>query len=453
MEPGPQPEQPAQPERPAPPERPERGAAPPAGPGGTGRVGRRGFLTGGAVAGGAAAAAVAGYAVGASQGGRRPDGSPADRPRTWSVVGAHQPGIVDPQSAAGLVAAFDVLAKSRYGLADTLEIITGRAERLMAGGRPPARGADTPPADSGILGPVLQPDGLTVTVAFGASLFDRRYGLGRVRPRRLRAMPAFPNDDLDPDRCHGDLLVQLCAGHRDTVLHALRELRSATAQMMELRWMLEGFQRPNTLGPGRTSVRNLLGFKDGTANPDPTDGALMDRLVWVQPGAGEPAWTAGGTYLVARIIKNFVERWDAFPLEDQERVIGRHRESGAPLGRRREQDEPDYRSDPKGLVIAADAHIRLANPRTPQTEAQRILRRGFNYARDGGGRDAVDTGLLFVSFQQDLERGFVSVQRRLAGEPLEEFIQPVGGGFFFVPPGVAAPGGYLGEGMIAAAGA
>jgi deferrochelatase/peroxidase EfeB len=97
--------------------------------------------------------------------------------------------------------------------------------------------------------------------------------------------------------------------------------------------MLEGFQRPNTLGPGRTSVRNLLGFKDG------------------------------------------------------------------------------------------------------------------------GGRDAVDTGLLFISFQQDLERGFVSVQRRLAGEPLEEFIQPVGGGFFFVPPGVAAPGGYLGEGMIAAAGA
>jgi deferrochelatase/peroxidase EfeB len=453
MEPGPQPEQPAQPERPAPPERPERGAAPPAGPGGTGRVGRRGFLTGGAVAGGAAAAAVAGYAVGASQGGRRPDGSPADRPRTWSVVGAHQPGIVDPQPAAGLVAAFDVLAKSRHGLAATLEIITDRAERLMAGGRPPARGADTPPADSGILGPVLQPDGLTVTVAFGASLFDRRYGLGRVRPRRLRAMPAFPNDDLDPDRCHGDLLVQLCAGHRDTVLHALRELRSATAQMMELRWMLEGFQRPNTLGPGRTSVRNLLGFKDGTANPDPSDGALMDRLVWVQPGAAEPAWTAGGTYLVARIIKNFVERWDAFPLEDQERVIGRHRESGAPLGRRREQDEPDYRSDPKGLVIAADAHIRLANPRTPQTEAQRILRRGFNYAREGGGRDAVDTGLLFVSFQQDLERGFVSVQRRLAGEPLEEFIQPVGGGFFFVPPGVAAPGGYLGEGMIAAAGA
>jgi deferrochelatase/peroxidase EfeB len=247
--------------------------------------------------------------------------------------------------------------------------------------------------------------------------------------------------------------VQLCAGHRDTVLHALRELRSATAQMMELRWMLEGFQRPNTLGPGRTSVRNLLGFKDGTANLDPTDGALMDRLVWVQPGAGEPAWTAGGTYLVARIIKNFVERWDAFPLEDQERVIGRHRESGAPLGRRREQDEPDYRSDPKGLVIATDAHIRLANPRTPQAQAQRILRRGFNYARDGGGRGAVDTGLLFISFQQDLERGFVSVQRRLAGEPLEEFIQPVGGGFFFVPPGVAAPGGYLGEGMIAAAGA
>ena len=50
--------------------------------------------------------------------------------------------------------------------------------------------------------------------------------------------------------------------------------------------------------------------------------------------------------------------------------------------------------------------------------------------------------------QRSLERGFLAVQNRLTGEPLEEYIMPVGGGFFFALPGVEGPGRFLGEALV-----
>jgi deferrochelatase/peroxidase EfeB len=58
-------------------------------------------------------------------------------------------------------------------------------------------------------------------------------------------------------------------------------------------------------------------------------------------------------------------------------------------------------------------------------------------------------GLLFVCYQASLDSGFVAIQNRLNGEPLEEYIQPVGGGYFFALPGVPNPSSYLGERLFA----
>ena len=134
-----------------------------------------------------------------------------------------------------------------------------------------------PPPDNLILGPTPQADALTITVGLGASMFDDRYGLADRRPTRLVEMPAFPNDQLAPERSHGDLVVQICGGTNETCIHALRRLMRATRDSMVVRWMVPGFNQPNTLGPGRTSTRNLLGFKDGTANLDPADAAADGR--------------------------------------------------------------------------------------------------------------------------------------------------------------------------------
>ncbi len=366
--------------------------------------------------------------------------------------GLHQSGVITPQPAAALIASFDVLADDRAGLERLFRALTERIAFLMQGGEAPTLDPRYPAPDNGLLGPSVFPDNLTVTVALGASLFDERYGLQRLKPTRLIAMEQFPNDALDAHLCHGDVVLQFCSNTAETNIHALRDVLRHTPDLLALRWKIDGFLPPHTIKKlGKETVRNLLGFKDGTANLDASDERLMNEIVWVEPNADEPSWTAGGTYQVVRVIRIFVERWDRDALIDQEQIIGRKKASGAPLTYANEHDAPDYAADPKGERIPLTAHIRLANPRTPGTEPNRILRRGYNYSRGVTTAGQLDMGLLFICFQADLAAGFLTVQARLNGEQLEEYIKPVGGGYFFVLPGVRSKDGFFAEGLLRAA--
>ncbi|WP_110708386.1 iron uptake transporter deferrochelatase/peroxidase subunit [Salinicola sp. CR57] len=374
----------------------------------------------------------------------------------YPFYGHHQQGIVTPRPATGMLVAFDVLARDRDDLERLLKILTERMAFLTQGGSIPERNPLFPPPDSGILGPVVAPDGLTMTLAVGDSLFDQRFGLAGARPKRLQRMEGFPNDALDAARCHGDLALQICANTLDTGYHALRDIIKNTPGLLMVRWKQEGTVPllPPAPGDSDGSARNFLGFRDGSANPDGSDDALMDELVWVGGDHDEPAWARGGSYLAARIIRNFVERWDRTPLQEQEMIFGRRKMSGAPLSgdgtEGKEQDVPDYTRDPEGEITPLDAHIRLANPRTSATEKNRILRRPFNYSNGVEANGQLDMGLLFLCFQADLEAGFITVQHRLDGEPLEEYIKPVGGGYFFVLPGARDANDFLGSGLLAA---
>ena len=194
-----------------------------------------------------------------------------------------------------------------------------------------------------------------------------------------------------------------------------------------------------------------LGFRDGSANPDSNDNTTMNRIVWVQPDSDEPRWAVNGSYQAVRIIRNFVERWDRTPLQEQESIFGRSKASGAPLDGTRESDVPDYSQDPHGKVTRMDAHIRLANPRTAQTRNSLILRRPFNYSNGVNKNGQLDMGLLFICYQRDLEQGFIAVQTRLNGEPLEEYLKPVGGGYFFTLPGVRDDQDFIGRSLLDAA--
>ncbi|WCO65992.1 Dyp-type peroxidase [Iamia majanohamensis] len=421
------------------------GACPVGAPG----VTRRRFLAGGAAA---SAGLVAGCGAWSStdDGGPEATGPEGRAPRRVPFLGPHQNGLTAPVAASGVLCALDVVAEGRDELAETLQAISAEVQRLMEGGAPPETDSIGPPPDNGVLGAEPPVADLSFVVSVGASLFDARFGLADERPRELVPMTRLANDRLDDGRTHGDLLLAVEGDSPDITLASLRQVLRQVRGTTVVRWVVEGHNRASpSAAAGEAPVRNLLGFKDGTANLDASDEALMDRHVWVGADDPEPAWAAGGSYQAVRTIRMFVELWDRTSLVEQEAVIGRHKVSGAPLGGTRETEVPDFSSDPDGEVTPLDAHIRLANPRTPETEADLILRRGLSYSRGVDGAGRLDQGLAFVSYQRSLRRGFLAVQERLAGEPLEEYVVPEGGGFFFALPGVPEDGGWLGQGLLA----
>jgi deferrochelatase/peroxidase EfeB len=361
--------------------------------------------------------------------------------------GLHQAGILTPAPPAAAFLALDVIAEDRPALTDLLRAITARARYLTAGFVPPNLGTASPPSDSGTLGPDVPPDALTVTLGVSTTLFDDRFGLAAQRPIRLTTMKAFPNDGLDPDWLGGDMMMQLCGGSTDTVLHALRDIARHTRGGMQIRWRMDGFISP----PRPSGVpRNHLGFMDGIANPDVHDPQTADQLLWVVPDHGEPEWAVGGSYHVIRLIRMFTEFWDRVSLHEQQTMIGRYRADGAPLGMTRYTDIPDYAKDPYGYDVPLGAHMRLANPRTAATEPSRILRRGYNYDLGLDVNGTLNMGLVFNCFQQDLIRQFEATQTRLIDEALADYIKPFGGGYFFALPGVRNSQDWLGRGLMEA---
>ncbi|MCW2944186.1 MAG: Dyp-type peroxidase [Actinoallomurus sp.] len=409
------------------------------------RLQRRSFLKG-AVAAGAAA-----YPL--TRGTARAVGPTVDEAsaESFPFYGIHQAGIDRPpprlaQSTASF-ASFDVTVANRRELTDVFRTLTERARFLTSGGTPPKAAAPGgAPQDDRLLGGTVVPGGLTLTVAVGESLFDDRYGLAGRKPVQLETMQPFEHDNLNQAECHGDLLLQLCASHRDVLVHAFLDVMAHTDGALRPRWRADAFNNPPR--PSGTP-RDMLGFKDGIANPDTGNAQQMNQQVWVQPGGREPSWTMGGTYQAVRIVRFFVEEWNKVPVGRQERIIGRRKVSGAPMYGTDESQDPVYNNDPQGKITPLDSHIRLANPQTPETVAtSKILRRSYQYDRTSDAAGDVNIGHVFCCFQQELNT-YIAMQTRLEGEPLVTYISPTGGGYFFVLPGVRNSQDYYARGLLA----
>jgi deferrochelatase/peroxidase EfeB len=394
------------------------------------RLSRRALLASAAGGGIAAAAGAGGFALGQES----DAGEAGTADQTVAFHGRHQAGIATPAQDRLHFAAFDVEDGLRAADLRGLLRAWSAAAARMTTGRPVGdanQEALAPPQDTGeALG--LTPARLTVTFGLGPSLFDERFGLAGRRPPRLRELPALPGDKLDPERSGGDLCVQACADDPQVAFHAVRNLARIGRGAVTVRWSQLGFGRTSSTSRAQVTPRNLMGFKDGTANLKAEDVDALARHVWVGGDRpGEPPWLRDGTYLVARRIRMLIEVWDRASLGDQEQTIGRHKASGAPLGERDEFATLEVDRLP------ADSHVRLAAPSNNGGVA--LLRRGYSFTDGLDDRlGQLDAGLFFLAFQRDPE-AFVRVQRRLgADDALNEYIKHVGSGLWAIPPGAGA---------------
>jgi deferrochelatase/peroxidase EfeB len=427
---------------------------------------RRRFLTGAAAAGvGAAAGFAAGYGVrGVADADAVPQAVAAQLAAVSDTVvpfyGPRQAGITTPQQERLMFAALDVTTTDVEELKRMLGRWSAMAARMTQGKQvsdSPTK-PQQPPFDTGEAMD-LGAHSLTITVGFGPSLFDDRFGLADRMPPELTAFGTIPGDAvMRPELSDGDLCVQACADDPQVVFHAIRNLVRAARGVATLRWSQLGFGRASSTGSTQSTPRNLMGFKDGTRNLRSDDTAALDAHVWVgangsaatQPIAAEHEWMRGGSYLVARKIRMEIESWDTDPLEDQERIFARFKNTGAPLTGGDEFAQPDYAatgSDGKP-VIDINAHIRLASPE--QNNGLTILRRGYNYT---DGQDPATgklaAGLFFIAFQRDPQTQFKALQTRLGkSDLLNEYIAHIGGGLWGCPPGVSAPGDWFGKALF-----
>lgn len=263
------------------------------------------------------------------------------------------------------------------------------------------------------------PGNLSITVGLGAQSLAATRFPALANDVRL---PEFAGDaELEESRKGGGLLLSLNAN--DPIL-----LEPALARLLQhlpgvqLRWSDFGYRGIPVNGVGR----NPLGYFDGIIGPSTSTEFRED--VWITEGP-----LAGGTIAVIRRFSLDVDRFRTLDAAARDAVIGRKQRSGAPLsgGVRDDQVNLDAKADNGDLLIPVHAHARAAHPSF--TGSRLMLRRSYSYRTS----DA-DRGVLFMSFQNDVQT-FARTQLRLDEvDDLMHFAQPTATAAFAILPGFSS---------------
>jgi porphyrinogen peroxidase len=245
--------------------------------------------------------------------------------------------------------------------------------------------------------------GLCCVVGIGSELWDRLFG--SPRPAGLHPFVELAGPRHRAPATPGDLLFHIRAHRQDLCFelaqHVVDRLRGSARVVDEV----HGFRS--------FDERDLLGFVDGTENPE-GDAAAAAVII----GEGEDF--AGGSYVVVQKYLHDLDAWDALSVEEQERAIGRYK-----------LNDIEFDDDDK----PPNAHIVLNVIEDENGEQRQIMRFNMPFGRVGDG----EFGTYFIGYGNDPDVIELMLQNMFIGNPpgtydrILDFSTAVTGGLFFVP--------------------
>lgn len=246
--------------------------------------------------------------------------------------------------------------------------------------------------------------GLTCVAGIGSTAWDRLFD--GPRPRELHTFVPLTGARHHAPSTPGDLLFHLRARRMDLCFELAQliaeRLRGAVTVVDEV----HGFKS--------FDERDLLGFVDGTENPE---GQLADDAVFI--GEEDPEF-AGGSYVVVQKYLHDLTGWKALPTEEQEKIIGRTKLDNVEL--------PDD-------VKPADSHVALNTVTDDSGEERKIVRDNMPFGRIGDG----EFGTYFIGYSRTPEvtehmlRNMFLGDRPDIHDRILDFSTAVTGSLFHVP--------------------
>ncbi len=249
------------------------------------------------------------------------------------------------------------------------------------------------------------PEGeLTCVVGIGARAWDRVFG--EPRPAELHPFRELAGDRHTAPATPGDLLFHIRAHRMDLCFELAKRLTARLAGLARVVDEVHGFRS--------FDERDMLGFVDGTENPE-GEAAPAAALI-----GDEDAEFAGGSYVVVQKYVHDIEAWEALPVEEQERAVGRTK-----------LDDIEMPDDQK----PADSHLALNTIVDEHGEERQIVRVNMPFGEVGAG----EFGTYFIGYARTPAVIEEMLQNMFIGKPpgntdrILDFSTAVTGNLFFVP--------------------
>jgi porphyrinogen peroxidase len=251
------------------------------------------------------------------------------------------------------------------------------------------------------------PEGeLSCVVGIGSECWDRLYG--SPRPAELHPLPALTGDPHSAPSTPGDLLFHIRAHRFDLCFELATRLVDSLAGAARVVDEVHGFRS--------FDERDLLGFVDGTENPEA--GEAGEAVVI---GEEDPLF-AGGSYVIVQRYLHDLVKWSAISVEDQERAIGRTKLDDLELA-----DE----------VKPANSHVALNTIVEDDGTERQIFRLNMPFGRVGSPQP--EKGTYFIGYARTPAVTEQMLRNMFIGNPpgtydrILDFSTAVTGSLFFVP--------------------